>query len=450
MEELRIEGPAGEALAGLRALIPQLRNGLSSDRERLALVAGVRAVAGQLLAVAALLAAEAEADGVALRAHGTSVGSWLAGTQRLTRREAHRLIGQGRDLARFPLVATAARAGQIGFEQAVAIGQVLTRLPDDLAAGDAVQAEETMLGLAADFDSAGLVGLSRHLVEVLDPQGAEQRDARRLERELKLAKAARHLVFTPDGCGSLLMRGSLPVLEAEPFVRLIDAYAEQERRRCLDRLDPLVESVTPAMRRADALCALAAAHQREGAAPASNGDLPRIVVTLDYDRLRDDLVQARLIGSSERLTAGQARRLACDAELLPVVLGADSEILDVGRSRRLVTPALRAALTIRDQGCIFAGCDKPPAQCHAHHLIPWWAGGGTRLDNLALVCAHHHNLVEPAREGPPGRRWEVVIGKDHLPAVRPPDYVDPHRRPRCHQRFRLRRDEPVGHPAAPP
>ena len=217
-----------------------------------------------------------------------------------------------------------------------------------------------------------------------------------------------------------------------------DAYAEQDRRRSLDRLDPLVESVTPAMRRADALCALAAAHQRQGVAPLSNGDLPRVVVTLDYDRLRESVLHGGLIGGADRLTAGQLRALACDAELLPVVLRGDSQVLGVGRAHRLVTPALRTALTLRDQGCVFPGCDKPPAQCHAHHLVPWWAGGSTALSNLVLVCAHHHNLVEPAREGPPGRRWEVIIGADQLPAVRPPDYVDPRRRPRSHQRFRLR------------
>ena len=366
------------------------------------------------------------------------MSSWLAGTQNATRREANRLIGQGRDLGRFPRVARAAVAGEIGCEQAAAISQVLGRLPEELSGKDAARAETTMVGLAADFDSAGLAGLSRHLLEVLDPEGAEERDARRLERDLKVAKAARHLVFSADGRGSLVLRGSLPVLDAEPFVRLIDAYAERDRRAALDRLDPLGEQVTPAMRRADALCSLVAAHQRQGVAPSSNGDLPRVVVTLDFDRLREDVVRARLIGSSDQLTAGQARRLLCDADLLPVVLGGEGQVLDVGRASRLVTPALRTALTVRDQGCVFPGCDKPPAQCHAHHLVPWWQGGATALGNLVLVCAHHHNLVEPARDGPPGRRWEVVIGEDQRPAVKPPDYVDPRRRPRLHQRFRLK------------
>ncbi len=449
MEEARISGRAGQALAEIRALIPHLDGGLLPDAERLALLAEVREVAGQLLAVAALQAAAAEADDVALRSHGTSLASWLAGTQRLTRREAHRLIWQGRDLARFPLIAVAALSGSVGFEQASAIGRVLSRLPEELGAEEVARAEATMLELATDFDSAGLAGLSRHLIETLDPVGAEERDARRLERDLKLAKASRHLIFTADGQGSVILRGSLPVLDAEPFVRLVDAYAERDRRAALDRLDPLVESVTPAMRRADALCTLAAAHQQQGVAPLSNGDLPRIVVTLDYGRLRDDLLHAQLIGSGDRLTAGQLRTLACDADLLPAVLGGESEVLDVGRAHRLVTPALRTALTLRDQGCILPGCDKPPAQCHAHHLIPWWVGGLTVLENLALVCAHHHNLVEPARHGPPGHRWEIIIGDDHLPAARPPTYVDPQRRPRLHQRFRFRPEKPPGRPTEP-
>lgn len=64
------------------------------------------------------------------------------------------------------------------------------------------------------------------------------------------------------------------------------------------------------------------------------------------------------------------RRLCCDADLMPVVLGAASEILDVGRTQRLVTPAIRKALSLRDGGCVFPNCTAPDASCEAHHLQP--------------------------------------------------------------------------------
>ncbi len=123
---------------------------------------------------------------------------------------------------------------------------------------------------------------------------------------------------------------------------------------------------------------------------------------------------------------------------MPVVLGGPSEILDVGRTQRLVTPAIRKALTLRDGGCIFPGCTAPDTRCEAHHLQPWWAGGHTALHNLVLLCGHHHTLVEPDRYRRPADRWHIHI--DHhtgLPVITPPGRTeaycdvncDPHRVP---------------------
>ncbi|WP_145228044.1 HNH endonuclease [Rudaeicoccus suwonensis] len=88
-----------------------------------------------------------------------------------------------------------------------------------------------------------------------------------------------------------------------------------------------------------------------------------------------------------------ARQLACDADLIPVVLGSRSEPLNVGRHKRLVTAGLRTAVIIRDRHCTFPGCDRPPQWCHAHHIHPWWAGGHTTLTNTALLCPRHHTIV---------------------------------------------------------
>ena len=464
MEGTRTLRPAPVVLAEIAALLDgvDLEVGSLSDAAQLDLVADARRLAGRLHALAATVGARVAERGASDRLVGVPLVSWLAASQRATRREAHRLIGQGADLARFRDLASAALDGSVGFEQATAIATVLTRLPDDFSPAQQAEAEAAMVGYAGEFDSAGLSRLSRRLVEVLDPDGCDEREAVRLDRDLKLAKAARHLSFFPDGHGSVAIRGSLPTLDAEPFVRLIDAYVHQERRtslnqrratigctssgssgRALDALDPLAEALTPAMRRADALCALIAAHQQRSLAPSYGGDRPRVVVTLDYDRLRDRVIRAGLIGSGEAIAPGQLRRIACDAEILPVILGGGSQVLDVGRAQRLVTAGIRAALEVRDGGCVFPGCDKPPNACHAHHLIPWWQGGTTALANLALLCPHHHGLIEPARDGPPPldrppTRWELRIGTDGLPDVIPPRQVDPTRRPRRHQRLRIK------------
>ena len=93
-------------------------------------------------------------------------------------------------------------------------------------------------------------------------------------------------------------------------------------------------------------------HCQEGLAPSHGGDRPRIVVTISYDTLRQDCVDAGLAGTGDRIDASVARRLLCDADLLPAVLGGPSQVLDVGRAQRLATPAIRAALELRDGGCV--------------------------------------------------------------------------------------------------
>jgi len=97
----------------------------------------------------------------------------------------------------------------------------------------------------------------------------------------------------------------------------------------------------------------------------------------------------------------------------------------VGRTQRLVTPAIRKALTLRDGGCIFPGCNAFDTRCEAHHLTPWWDGGATALHNLVLLCPFHHKLVEPDKYRKPEDRW--VIHTDHhtsQPVITAPGRTD--------------------------
>jgi len=93
-----------------------------------------------------------------------------------------------------------------------------------------------------------------------------------------------------------------------------------------------------------------------------------------------------------RISAAQARRLACDAGILPAELGGHSEVLDLGRTRRLFSPAQRKALAIRDRTCRAEGCDIPAAWCEAHHAAkPWSREGRTDLKDGLLLCRFHHH-----------------------------------------------------------
>ena len=87
------------------------------------------------------------------------------------------------------------------------------------------------------------------------------------------------------------------------------------------------------------------------------------------------------------------RRMACDAAIIPAALGTRSELLDLGRTVRLATPKLFLALCLRDRGCTFPGCSRPPGWCDAHHCVHWCDGGPTDLSNMALLCPRHHTIV---------------------------------------------------------
>ncbi|WP_238177033.1 HNH endonuclease [Kribbella sp. VKM Ac-2566] len=135
------------------------------------------------------------------------------------------------------------------------------------------------------------------------------------------------------------------------------------------------------------------------------------------------------------LSAATVRRLACDARIIPLVLGTNSEPLDVGRSERLVTRAMRRALNARDQGCVI--CGVPPIMCDAHHLRSWIDGGETKTSNLVLLCRRHHVDLHHGQ-------WSVTI-TDCLVEVARPSWAEPS--PRQHRsRHRRRADHPAGDP----
>jgi hypothetical protein len=113
------------------------------------------------------------------------------------------------------------------------------------------------------------------------------------------------------------------------------------------------------------------------------------------------------------VVAETVRRLACDATASRVTVGPSGEPLDVGRAVRTIPPAMRRALVVRDGGCRFPGCDRPPEWTDGHHLRHWADGGETKLDNLVLLCRRHHRVVH---EG----RWRLSRGEDGRLVAQPP------------------------------
>jgi len=121
-----------------------------------------------------------------------------------------------------------------------------------------------------------------------------------------------------------------------------------------------------------------------------------VYVTMTLDELQNASGAGTVVGSLDNgslLGPETVRRMACDAAIIPVVLGSDSEILDVGRTQRLFTPAQLKALWLRDRHCTFPGCQVPAHWTDAHHLKHWIDGGPTDLANGALLCGRHHTIV---------------------------------------------------------
>ena len=198
-----------------------------------------------------------------------------------------------------------------------------------------------------------------------------------------------------------------------------------------------VPDLRPAsQRRADALVELVrrAVSAPEGAPTAGKATL---FVTLSWDDLVAQLRAGQVVGSSDGgtlLAPGTVRRLACDAGIIPVVLGTHGQVLDLGREWRWFTPAQTKVLWLRDGACTIPGCAMPAQWCDAHHLWHFADGGPTDLQHAALLCGYHHHWVHIHRLA--GRvvdghvSWDLAAGSydSYLREVRP-DAPDPPPRP---------------------
>ncbi len=143
---------------------------------------------------------------------------------------------------------------------------------------------------------------------------------------------------------------------------------------------------------------------------------------MDLDALHGTLGTA-MLDHGGPITAAHARMLACDAMIIPAVLGSASQVLDMGTAVRLFPNTIRRAITLRDRGCTFPGCDRPASWCDAHHVIFWADGGPTSYGNAVLVCPLHHRLVHQGA-------WEIRFATDGVPEYLPPAWIDPARAPR--------------------
>jgi hypothetical protein len=183
--------------------------------------------------------------------------------------------------------------------------------------------------------------------------------------------------------------------------------------------------------------------------PTRTGARPLVTVLVDLPTLEGRAGRPATIEDGGVIGAEDARRLACDADVARVLLGPDGVIVEMGRTARTATPEQWRFLRLRDRGCTWPGCDRPPGWCQAHHIIWWEPDGQTDIDNLTLLCSHHHHLVHDhgwalerlddgglAFTGPDGRVLTRPPPEPPWPMRPPPPKIDATDRAAIRQRVR--------------
>ncbi|MET7281960.1 DUF222 domain-containing protein [Kribbella sp. NPDC005582] len=304
-------------------------------------------------------------------------------------------------------------------EQAKVIVTTLEKAPSTVPVEHLTVAEQQMVEAARVANPRELARFGHKVLATLDTDGPEPaEDEARAKESLRLRRSDGGVKFT----------GFLAGDSAELFETQIHKLSKPHKT--IDgKLDPRPRPRPRDKRQADALKALLDA----AAGNPDHPGVPHLTVTIDYNDLKTAIdapngvpatgnpgtgLGSGAVGElvfGGNLSAAAVRLMACDAAVLPIVLGGDSQPLDIGTEQRFVNRYLRRALNKRDKGCVV--CKAPPWMCHAHHLIHWADGGPTSLNNLALLCALHHRAVHAGQ-------WTITI-TDGIVHVTRPTWADP-------------------------
>lgn len=299
--------------------------------------------------------------------------------------------------------------GLINREHVQAIVGLSATCPAAIEPGNRAADEAILIALAAQAAPESLRAAGRRLLAYWADYTTPPDERRR--RELY---PSRRLHITHRSDGSSRFAGELDPATTAVLDGLLGPLAKP-------RLDPETEGPDPrsaAERRGDALADILELAARCDDLAVQGGERAVMIVTVTLAELEGRLADAlsTIPGSLDEL-----RRQACEAKVVPAILGTDGQPLHLGRTTRLATPAQRHALALRDKGCAHPGCDRTPKWCTAHHVIPWSEGGPTDLSNLVLLCPAHHRLIHHSG-------WAIRM-RDGIPEFLPPSWLDPDRTP---------------------
>ncbi|WP_277453554.1 HNH endonuclease signature motif containing protein [Janibacter sp. DB-40] len=330
--------------------------------------------------------------GTALAGRYATRASEAVGAMREAFEEGDLPLGKADQLARFH-----AQVAPVADEEMLEedLGALVAAAKDDVVAtGPEGRRRERVRGLGEKELAVAITRTGR----LLKPEKESEDDDRRAKRGRSLTKSQGpagmslyRVVLDPEGAA--VVDAALAALSGP--VKGPDGEAD-ERPATQRRADALVEII----RRGVA---------SPGAEPKC--EKAQVVVTIGLDDLHQGTHGAGVTATGQVLAPSVVRKLACDAGIVPVVLGGDSEILDLGRSARWFTPGQKRALWLRDGGCTYPGCTMPPQWCDAHHVAWWSRGGASDIGNAALLCERHHTRVHTrdlrASITPTGVTWHL-------------------------------------------
>ena len=359
------------------------------------------------------LSAEADRRRVAEQTAETGTDAWLARLTGSTREQAAGGLRIARLLhEKYAVTRTAFAGGRLRLEQVRVILNAAEQAPVEATPAQVAAAEEWLVARATGagtrtgrpMDAKRLRQAARRMFSTIDHDLADRHEAILLGRETRTAEAETFFSLHDNGDGTFSGRFRIPEVHGHLLTQALD-HLTSPRRLSRDRAGHQVLDVSAPGHdgganvyetRGAALRELIEHLPAEGwSGHAGNG--AEMLVTIDLAALLTGLGVAGL-DTGVAITAGEARRLACSAGLVPAVLGGDSKPLDLGRKRRLHDRTQRRALSLAHDTCAVAGCERPFAWCEIHHhLLAWSRGGRTDIENGLPLCGHHHRRAHDGR-----------------------------------------------------
>ena len=356
--------------------------------------------------------------------------------------------------ARYEVLAAALSSAVVPSRSATIISLALDRVRLIADSETTLKMEQSLTNTAVQSDPDFVARMAKRWVDAIDQDGSEPSEEELRQRQgafiRKTRRGLHHMeIFATaeqfETLATVMNTATNPRLRQD-----VDGSADADpddgsaaSSRAFSKYDgasrPSLDRRSRAQKLLDGLVGACGVALSTAELPAAGGLRPQVMVTIDYRELLDRIEHESPATSRSSVSSSSSafqgpihpsviRKIACDADIIPVLLGSESRILDIGRSTRVFPPHIRKAITARDQGCAFPDCDIPAPWCEAHHITYWSHGGTTGTDNGVLLCSHHHHVIHK-------EQWTITMDSG-VAWFRPPPHIDPRQVPRRNGFFR--------------